>query len=63
MTILKMNNVNYSYNSSKEKVLKDLNIEFESGKFYAVIGKSGSSKSTFLSLLAGLEQRDRKSVV
>ena len=63
MTILKMNNVNYSYNSSKEKVLKDLNIEFESGKFYAVIGKSGSGKSTFLSLLAGLDVPTKGSVL
>ena len=28
---------------------------FEQGKFYAIIGESGSGKSTFLSLLAGLD--------
>ena len=58
MTILKMDNVSYSYssyNSSKEKVLQDVNVEFENGTFYAVIGKSGAGKSTFLSLLAGLD--------
>ena len=58
MTILKMDNVSYSYssyNSSKEKVLQDVNVEFEDGTFYAVIGKSGAGKSTFLSLLAGLD--------
>lgn len=58
MTILKMDNVSYSYssyNSSKEKVLQDVNVEFENGIFYAVIGKSGAGKSTFLSLLAGLD--------
>lgn len=58
MTILKMDNVSYSYssyNSSKEKVLQDVNVEFENGTFYAIIGKSGAGKSTFLSLLAGLD--------
>ena len=39
----------------KKYVLNDLNATFEEGKFYAVVGKSGAGKSTFLSLLAGLD--------
>ena len=32
-----------------------MNCSFERGKVYAITGKSGSGKSTFLSLLAGLD--------
>ena len=36
-------------------VLESVNIEFEEGKSYAITGASGSGKSTFLHLLAGLD--------
>ena len=38
----------------KEKVLSGVNQKFELGKFYAIVGKSGTGKSTLLSLLADL---------
>ena len=31
-------------------------MEFEKGKFYAILGVSGSGKTTLLSLLAGLDE-------
>ena len=55
MTILKMDSVSYQYNSLQENVLNQITASFEEGKFYAIIGKSGSVKSTLLSLLAGLD--------
>ncbi|MBB1531632.1 ABC transporter ATP-binding protein [Candidatus Saccharibacteria bacterium] len=55
MTVLSMKNVGFKYDNTGVEVLKNVNIEFESGKFYAVVGKSGSGKSTFLGLLAGLD--------
>ncbi len=55
MKLLKLENVGYNYSDSKEKVFTDLNVEFNAGKFYAIIGKSGAGKSTLLSLLAGLD--------
>ncbi|BDP89401.1 hypothetical protein EfmAA818_29970 (plasmid) [Enterococcus faecium] len=48
--------VAYSYANSKEKVLSGVNQKFELGKFYAIVGKSGTGKSTLLSLLAGLDK-------
>jgi len=36
-------------------VLYDVNVRFESGKTYAITGVSGSGKSTFIHLLAGLD--------
>lgn len=55
MKLLKLDNVDYKYSDSKEKVFTELNAEFSTGKLYAVIGKSGAGKSTLLSLLAGLD--------
>ena len=54
MNILKLNNVGYSYDGGKTKVLNDINYEFEKGKVYAIVGKSGAGKTTLLSLLSGL---------
>jgi len=54
--ILSKKNVAYSYANSKEKVLSGVNQKFELGKFYAIVGKSGTGKSTLLSLLAGLDK-------
>jgi putative ABC transport system ATP-binding protein len=54
MSILKLENLTYSYDSSKTKVLNDITYEFEKGKVYAIVGKSGAGKTTLLSLLSGL---------
>lgn len=56
MNTLEIKNVTYSYAKSKEKVLSLINQSFELGKFYAIIGKSGTGKSTLLSLMAGLDK-------
>ena len=57
MSILQAQNVHYIYQSKYQKVhaVKGINYEFEGGKFYAIVGKSGCGKTTFLSLLAGLD--------
>lgn len=56
MDKLEIKNVAYSYTNSKDNVLSSVNQKFELGKFYAIIGKSGTGKSTLLSLLAGLDK-------
>ena len=56
MNTLEIKNVTYSYANSKEKVLSLINQGFELGQFYAIIGKSGTGKSTLLSLMAGLDK-------
>lgn len=50
-------NVSYIYQTryQKTKALSEVSCSFERGKVYAITGKSGSGKSTFLSLLAGLD--------
>ena len=54
--ILEAKNLMYSYSSKREKlVLKNVSASFGEGRFYAVVGASGSGKTTFRSLLAGLD--------
>ena len=54
MSILKLDNLTYSYDGNKNNILKGINYEFEKGKIYAIVGKSGEGKTTTLSLLSGL---------
>ena len=55
MSILALENVTYQYAGTNKKVLKGISVTFECGKVYAIMGKSGTGKSTLLSLLAGLD--------
>ena len=55
MNILALDNVSYHYEGTAKKVLKDINIEFELGKVYVIMGKSGAGKSTLLALISGLD--------
>ena len=57
MKILETKNLSYFYQdgSAKRIILENVNISFESGKFYTIIGESGSGKTTLLSVLAGLD--------
>lgn len=58
MTILKVENICYSYKDGKSKrvILDDINYEFKLGTFYSIVGESGSGKTTFVSLIAALDQ-------
>ena len=53
--IIQTKNLSFSYDNM-HTVLKDINLEFFSGKVYGIFGRSGAGKSTLLSLLAGLER-------
>jgi len=54
MSVLKLENLSYTYRGGQTKVLDKLNYDFENGKIYCIMGKSGSGKTTLLSLLSGL---------
>ena len=47
---------------TRTEVLQDINLNVREGEFLAVVGFSGSGKSTFMKLLAGLETPDSGSV-
>jgi len=54
MTLLEIKNVEYAYEKGKN-VLHDVNVKFEAGKVYAIVGVSGGGKTTLLSLMGGLD--------
>lgn len=56
--ILDIDNVSYRYKDALPDVyvFKNLSYKFREGKMYAIKGKSGSGKTTFLSLISGLEK-------
>ena len=54
MSVLKLDQVAYRYGAGAKEVFKDLDKKFELGRMYGIIGKSGTGKTTLLSLLAGL---------
>ncbi|MGM9927453.1 MAG: ABC transporter ATP-binding protein [Bacillus sp. (in: firmicutes)] len=55
--LLQFENISYWYkqNNQKHDILKNINVDFEKGKFYTIIGPSGSGKTTFLSLASALD--------
>lgn len=57
---IRMEHVSKSYKLGKKSIhaLKNLNITVEQGEFVAVMGRSGSGKSTFLKIAGTLEQPD-----
>ena len=50
-TSIKLNNVSFGY-SRTNKILKNINLEFEKGKKYAIVGESGCGKSTLIKLIS-----------
>ena len=55
---MKLNRVNkiYKNRSGNLHILKDIDIDFEPGKFYAIMGRSGSGKSTLVNILGLLDE-------
>ena len=60
--MLKVENLSYWYQNEADYLFKDINFDFEPGKTYAILGTSGSGKTTFLSLLAGLDKPKRGTI-
>ena len=55
MSVLSLKNVGYTYEKTTKPVFQGLNADFEPGKVYCIVGKSGAGKTSLLSLLAGLD--------
>lgn len=62
MSIIEMKDLSYSYDN-KKNIFKNLNMSFETGKIYAILGHSGCGKSTLLSLLGGLDKPTKGKVM
>jgi len=53
MATVNLQNVTYKYPLTDNPVLKNVNLQVESGEFIAIIGPNGAGKSTLCYLLAG----------
>jgi ATP-binding cassette, subfamily B, bacterial PglK len=51
---IKLKKINFSYPHTKNKILKNFNIEIQKGQKIGIIGKSGTGKSTLLNIILGL---------
>ncbi|NTW52732.1 MAG: NHLP bacteriocin export ABC transporter permease/ATPase subunit [Chlorobiaceae bacterium] len=55
---IEMKNVNFSYGVDSPQILHDIDFKAEPGQFIAIVGGSGSGKSTIMRLLLGFEKPD-----
>ncbi|WIY23918.1 ABC transporter ATP-binding protein [Parasedimentitalea psychrophila] len=64
MAILTFDNVHkgFGQGANRIEVLKGISLEVQQGEFLAILGFSGTGKSTLMNLMAGLENPDRGSV-
>ncbi len=56
--IVKNLNFGYKHKKSKNVIIDNMNLAFRRGKVYGITGRSGTGKTTLLSLLGGLEKPD-----
>ena len=55
---IKFSNVSFKYEANEKNVLNNINLNFEGGKMTALVGHSGSGKSTILNLIPRFYQPD-----
>ena len=60
---LKNINLNYLLNGDNIKILKNINFEIKKNERVAIIGESGSGKTSLLMLMSGLESPSNGSIV
>ena len=60
---IKLNKVYFSYPESSEKAIKNINMEIDGGSFVALVGHSGSGKSTIFNLLPRFYDTENGSIL
>jgi NHLM bacteriocin system ABC transporter ATP-binding protein len=59
---IELQSVNFSYSTEGPQILHDIELNAEPGEFIAIVGSSGSGKSTMMRLLLGFEKPDTGTV-
>ena len=60
MEILQVKSIDKVYGTKENKVqaLRNITFSVEQGEFTAIVGTSGSGKSTMLNLIGGLDEKE-----
>lgn len=59
---ISINDVDFKYNENDQNILHDINLQFHQGEKIAILGKTGSGKSTLSKLILGAIQPTKGSV-
>ena len=52
-SILNINNLNFKYDKSEQKIIENLKLDISSNEIVGIFGKTGSGKSTLVDLISG----------
>ena len=65
MAILETKDLYFTYpdGDNRKVILNEVNVSFDKGKFYTILGASGSGKTTFLSLIAALDKPEKGEIL
>lgn len=65
MTLLQIKDLYFTYpdGENRKVILNKINVSFDKGKFYTILGASGSGKTTFLSLIAALDKPEKGEIL
>ena len=59
---ISLKNVSFRYETTKDKAIKNINMDIEGGKITALVGHSGAGKSTIINLLPRFYDSDEGSI-
>ena len=51
------------FERDNKKILNDINLKIDAGKFIAITGHNGSGKSTLAKIIMGIEKQDSGQVI
>lgn len=61
MSVLELKNITKSFGANK--VLTDVNMQFEKGEIHSIIGENGAGKSTLMKIIGGIYRADSGEVI